>query len=83
MANLEFLLFSIKYKMLDILVFLWSVQNSRDVCPLPPWHGTARPYLADGEQGIHTRNVAANILDKQYRTVNKGWSYSFGGLSAG
>jgi hypothetical protein len=47
------------------------------------WHGTARPYLADGEQGIHTRNASANILDKQYRTVNKGWSHSFGELSAG
>jgi hypothetical protein len=37
-----------------------------------PWHnGMARPQVADG-------GTAANILKKQSRTADKGWSSSFG-----
>jgi hypothetical protein len=36
----------------------------------------ARPQVANGEDGLHIRTVAANILNKlkQSWTANKGWS---------
>jgi hypothetical protein len=40
-------------------------------------HGTARPHIADGGDGIEIRRVAASILNKQSRAADKGWSYSF------
>jgi hypothetical protein len=43
---------------------------------VPCHHGTARPRVADID-GLQTR-VAANRLNKQPRTTNKGWSSSLG-----
>jgi hypothetical protein len=37
----------------------------------------ARPQVADGEDGLQIWRVAANILNKQSRTADKGW-YSWG-----
>jgi hypothetical protein len=34
----------------------------------------ARPRVADGGDGLQIQNVAANILNKQSRTADKGWS---------
>jgi hypothetical protein len=44
------------------------------VCP----DGMARPQVADGEDDIHIRKTATNILNEQWRTADKGWSCSFG-----
>ena len=41
----------------------------------PCHHGMARPQVADGGRPAIWR-VAANILNKQPRTVDKGWSSS-------
>jgi hypothetical protein len=42
----------------------------------PRHHGMARPPVADGGEGLQIRRVAANILNKQSRTADRGWSYS-------
>jgi hypothetical protein len=41
-------------------------------------HGVARPQVADGGNGLQIWRVAANILNKQSRTVDKGLSSSLG-----
>jgi hypothetical protein len=38
----------------------------------------ARPQVADGVDTLHVGKVAANILNKQSRTADKGWSSSLG-----
>jgi hypothetical protein len=38
----------------------------------------ARSQVADGGGSLQFWRVAANILNKQLRTVDKGWSSSFG-----
>jgi hypothetical protein len=39
--------------------------------------GTARPRVAGGGDGLQTWKIAANILNKQSRTADNGWSSSF------
>jgi hypothetical protein len=41
-------------------------------------HGMARPQVADGGDGLQIRRVSANILNKQSRTADRGWSSSLG-----
>jgi hypothetical protein len=41
-------------------------------------YGIARPQVADGGDGLQIWRVAANILNKQLRTADKGWSSSLG-----
>jgi hypothetical protein len=38
----------------------------------------ARPRLAGGEDGLQIRRVAANILNKQSRRADRGWSPACG-----
>jgi hypothetical protein len=38
----------------------------------PCHHGTERPRVADGKDGLQIRRVAANILKMQSRTADKG-----------
>jgi hypothetical protein len=38
----------------------------------------ARPQVADGGEGLQIWRVAANILNKQSRTADKGWPSSWG-----
>jgi hypothetical protein len=38
----------------------------------------ARPQVADGGDGLQIWMVAANILNKQSRAADKGWSSSLG-----
>jgi hypothetical protein len=38
----------------------------------------AHPQVADGGDGFQIFKVAANILNKQLCTADKGWSSSFG-----
>jgi hypothetical protein len=42
--------------------------------PLSP----PRPQVADGGEGLQIWRVAANILNKQSQTADKGWSSSLG-----
>jgi hypothetical protein len=42
-------------------------------------HGMARPQFADGGDSLQIWRVAANILNKQSRTADRGWSSSLGG----
>jgi hypothetical protein len=41
-------------------------------------HGMARLQLADGGDALHFWRSAANILNKQSWTADKGWSTSLG-----
>jgi hypothetical protein len=37
-------------------------------------HGSARPQVADGGDGLQKWRVVANILNKQSLIADKGWS---------
>jgi hypothetical protein len=41
-------------------------------------HGMARPRMADRGDGLQIWRVAANVLKKQSRTADSGWSSSLG-----
>jgi hypothetical protein len=41
-------------------------------------HGMVRPRVADRGYGLQIWRVAANILNKQSRTADSGWSSSLG-----
>jgi hypothetical protein len=45
---------------------------------VPCHHAMARPQVADAGEGLQIWRVAANILNKQSRTTDKGWSSSLG-----
>jgi hypothetical protein len=45
---------------------------------VPCHHGMARPQVADGGNTLQVWRVAANILNKQSRTADKGWPSSLG-----
>jgi hypothetical protein len=45
---------------------------------VPCHHGMARPQVADGGDALLFWRVAANILNKQSQTADKGWSSSLG-----
>jgi hypothetical protein len=47
---------------------------------LPCHHGMGRPQITDGGDALQTWRVAANILNKQCRTTEKGWSFSRKGV---
>jgi hypothetical protein len=51
---------------------------SRHVRWVPSHHGMARPLVADGGDGLQIWWVAANIMNKQSQTPDKGWSSSLG-----
>jgi hypothetical protein len=50
---------------------------------VPCHHGMARPQVADGGKGLQIWRVAANIVNKQSRTADKGWPSSLGGGRGG
>jgi hypothetical protein len=43
---------------------------------VPCHHGIVRPQVADGGEGLQIWRAAANILNKQSRTADKGWPSS-------
>jgi hypothetical protein len=45
---------------------------------VPCHQGMARPQLADGGDSLQFWRVAANMLNKQLWTAEKGWSSSLG-----
>jgi hypothetical protein len=46
-------------------------------------HGMVRPRVADRGDSLQIWRVAANILNKQSRTADGGWSSSLGGWAVG
>jgi hypothetical protein len=49
-----------------------------DVRGVPCHRGMALPQVADGGNALHLWRKVANILNKQSRTADKGWSSSLG-----
>jgi hypothetical protein len=45
---------------------------------VPCHHDMAKPQVADGGDGLQIWRIAANILNKQSRTADKGWPSSLG-----
>jgi hypothetical protein len=45
---------------------------------VPCHHGMARPQVVDGGDSLQIWRVAANILNKQPRTADKGWASILG-----
>jgi hypothetical protein len=43
---------------------------------VPCHHGMAHPQVADGREGLQLWRVVWNILNKQSRKADKGWSPS-------
>jgi hypothetical protein len=41
-------------------------------------HGRAHSWVADGGDGLQMWRVAANVLDNQSRTADKGWYSNLG-----
>jgi hypothetical protein len=55
-----------------------SVAQTLHVRWLPCHRGMARPQVADGADALQLWREAANILNKQSRTADQGWSSSLG-----
>jgi hypothetical protein len=45
---------------------------------IPYYNGMARPQVVDGGGGLKIWRIAANILNRQSRTDDRGWSSSLG-----
>jgi hypothetical protein len=45
---------------------------------VPCHRGMARPQVADGGDALQVSRIAVNVLNKQLRTADKGWSCSLG-----
>jgi hypothetical protein len=54
------------------------ISLSHHVKWVPCQNGMARPQVADEGEGLQIWSVAANILNKQLRTADRGWSSSLG-----
>jgi hypothetical protein len=52
------------------------LSQANPVRPLSPRHGASSD--CGWREGLHIRRVAANILNKQSRTADKGWFSSLG-----
>jgi hypothetical protein len=64
-------------------LFYLPVKMCYHVRLVPFHHGMASPQVGDGGDGLQIWRVAANILNKQSWTVNKGWSSSLRGWAWG
>jgi hypothetical protein len=63
----------------DVEADIKALGIKRSMCMwVPCHHGMARPQVADGGDGLQIWRLAANILNKQSRTADKGWSSSLG-----
>jgi hypothetical protein len=58
--------------------YMWIVWMMDQVRWVPCYYGMARPLVANGGDGLQIWRVAANILNKQSRSADKGWSSSLG-----
>jgi hypothetical protein len=60
------------YQFIHIIIIIIHVRW------VPCHHGMERPQVADGGDALQLWREAANILNKQSRTADKGWSSSLG-----
>jgi nitrous oxidase accessory protein NosD len=63
----------VPYGIIFVTVCVYSMLSGSTV------NGMARPRVADRGDGLQIWRVAANILNKQSRTADSGWSSSPGG----
>jgi hypothetical protein len=76
--DLEFPLTSHNLGPSSTAVNIWKVQTLQYMLDVSPCHySMGRPRVADGRDGLQQWKVAANILNKQPRTNDKGWSSSW------
>jgi hypothetical protein len=68
---------------LDLTPFLRLMFFKEKLSHIICHHGVARPQIADGGDGLQIWRVAANILNLQSWTADKGWSFSLGGWAWG
>jgi hypothetical protein len=61
-----------------LMKFSYYISVTPHVRWVPCHHGMARPQVADGGDALQLWRAAANILNKQSRTADKGWSSSLG-----
>jgi hypothetical protein len=59
-------------------LFFFRIFILHNVRWVPCHHGMGRPQVADGGYVLQVWTVAANILNKQSRTADNGWSSSLG-----
>jgi hypothetical protein len=59
---------------------VWTQRLEEKLIPLVKWvpfyHGMARSQVSVRGDGLHIWRIAANILNNQSRTANKGWPSS-------
>jgi hypothetical protein len=67
---------------LEMNIFFSNTNISHVRC-VPCHNGVARPQVADGGDALQLWREAANILNKQSRTADKGWSSGLGELGVG
>jgi hypothetical protein len=58
------------------ILYAFLLSPIRVTCPAH--HSMSRPQVADGGDTLQVWRVAANMLNKQSRTADKGWSSSWG-----
>jgi hypothetical protein len=61
-----------------VVVIFFDNANIMHVRWVPCHHGMVCPQVADGGDALQFWREAANILNKQVRTADKGWSSSLG-----
>jgi hypothetical protein len=55
---------------------LYRINTITHVKWVPCHNGMVRPLTADGGDGLQTCRAAANIMNKQSRADDNGWSFS-------
>jgi hypothetical protein len=55
-----------------------AINEHRHVRQIACHHGMVRPQVADGGDSLQISRVDTNILNKQSRTANRGWSSLLG-----
>jgi hypothetical protein len=64
-------------------VIFWYLSINFHVKWVPCHHGMVCPQVSDGGDGLQTWRVAANILNKQSRTADRGVVLQLGGWEGG
>jgi hypothetical protein len=57
---------------------MFRISHPIQVRWVPCHHGMVCPQVADGGDGLQKWRAATNILIKQWRAADKGWSHSMG-----
>jgi hypothetical protein len=73
LTNAFFTTFNISW---NFIFYLLQCTPKPHIKWVPCHHGMARPQVVDGGDGLQIWRVAANVLNKQSRTTDRGWSSS-------